>query len=249
MNTQPTFTVYPAIDILDGRVVRLAQGDYDRQTPFDVDPLVLAKQFANEGATWMHLVDLSAAKQGGYSLHRLVNEIKSNTHLNIQSGGGIREPREVAQLLHAGVDRIVIGSMAVRDPATVCKLFDDHDTSQLTIALDMRTNQHGQWTLPSHGWTEQQNADQTESVLAHYHAIENLHVLSTDISRDGMMRGLNLSLYETLKQQAPTWRIQASGGVRHQQDVLAAKQAGLAGVVMGKAMLEGKLSITQALAC
>src|SRR5688572_27686551 len=115
-----SFTVYPAIDVRGGRVVRLRQGDYAQETRYDDEPLVLAQRYAAQGAEWLHLVDLDAARMGGNTLSVLLSGIKSTTALRVQAGGGVRGETDIEGLLAAGADRVVVGSMAVHEPRRVC---------------------------------------------------------------------------------------------------------------------------------
>ncbi|MDC8748640.1 1-(5-phosphoribosyl)-5-[(5-phosphoribosylamino)methylideneamino]imidazole-4-carboxamide isomerase [Xanthomonas campestris] len=243
-----SFTVYPALDIRDGRVVRLLQGDYARETRYGDDVLPRAQAFADAGAQWMHLVDLDAAKAGGYTLAALLSQISRQTGLQVQTGGGVRSREDVARILDAGAARVVVGSLAVRDSATVIGWLQEFGTDRLTIALDTRQDADGAWQLPVHGWTE--TAEATLDQLATHYAQAGLqHLLCTDIARDGMLSGPNMGLYAHLRALAPQLQVQVSGGARNLADVAAAKAAGCAGIVLGKALLEGHLDLKDALAC
>lgn len=243
-----SFTVYPALDIRNGAVVRLVQGDYNQQTTYGQDVLARAQAFADAGASWMHLVDLDAAKAGGYTLADTLGQISQQTGLKIQTGGGVRGRDDVAAILAAGASRVVVGSVAVRDPDTVTGWLEEFGPERLTIALDTRQGGDGVWRLPVHGWTE--TADVTLDALATRYAQAGMkHLLCTDIARDGMLTGPNIELYKHLVALLPGVAVQASGGVRDINDVAAAKAAGCGGAVLGKALLEGRLQLTEALAC
>ncbi len=243
-----TFTAYPAIDIRDGRVVRLAQGDYDQETHYGDDPLAQIQAYADAGAQWLHLVDLDAARAGGYTLAPLLARIRATTTLQVQTGGGVRTHDDVARILDAGAARVVIGSLAVRDPGSVLAWIESFGPERITVALDTRLDRDGVWRLPVHGWTE--TADETLGALAQQYARGGLrHLLSTDIARDGMLSGPNLDLYAHLRTLVPELLVQASGGVRDLDDVIAAKAQGCAGIVLGRALLEGRLGVSEAVAC
>lgn len=243
-----SFTVYPALDIREGRVVRLLQGDYAQQTTYGDDPLPRAKAFAAAGASWMHLVDLDAARAGGYTLAPLLSAIASESGLKVQTGGGIRCRDDVARLLDAGAARVVVGSVSVRDPETVIGWLQAFGAERLTIALDARQADDGRWLLPVHGWTE--TADVTLDVLAQRYAQAGMrHLLCTDIARDGMLSGPNIDLYRHLSNLLPGVAVQASGGVRSGADVADAKAVGCGGAILGKALLEGRMTLQEALAC
>ena len=242
------FTVYPAIDVREGRVVRLRQGDYAEETRYGDDPLAFARRYADAGATWLHLVDLDAAKAGGYTLRPLLRDIAAATSLQVQTGGGVRTRDDVAALLDAGATRVVIGSLAVRDPASVLAWIGEFGSESITVALDTRRDTDGVWRLPVHGWTE--TASETLDDLLRRYAVGGLHhLLCTDIDRDGMLSGPNIELYRSVCAMHPGLQLQASGGVRDVADVIAAREAGCSGAVLGKALLEGRLSLPEALAC
>ncbi|KRG40279.1 1-(5-phosphoribosyl)-5-[(5-phosphoribosylamino)methylideneamino] imidazole-4-carboxamide isomerase [Stenotrophomonas pictorum JCM 9942] len=243
-----SFTVYPALDIRNGSVVRLLQGDYAQQTTYGDDPLPRAQAFAATGAQWMHLVDLDAAKAGGYTLAPLLARIAATTPLKVQTGGGVRGRDDVARILDAGASRVVIGSLAVRQPEAVEAWLGEFGPERLTIALDTRQGSDGVWRLPIHGWTE--TADVTLDQLASRYAAAGMrHLLCTDIARDGMLSGPNIELYAHLSALLPGVAVQASGGVRDAADIRAAKAAGCGGAVLGKALLEGRLHLEEALSC
>lgn len=243
-----SFIVYPALDIREGRVVRLLQGDYAQQTTYGDDPLPRAQAFAAAGASWMHLVDLDAARAGGYTLAPLLASIASQTGLKVQTGGGVRSRDDVARILDAGATRVVVGSVSVREPDTVIGWLREFGPERLTIALDARQAEDGRWLLPVHGWTE--TAEDTLDVLAQRYAEAGMqHLLCTDIARDGMLSGPNIALYQHLAALLPGVAVQASGGVRDADDVAQAKAVGCGGAILGKALLEGRMTLEGALAC
>ncbi len=242
-----SFTVYPALDIRGGRVVRLLQGDYARETTYGDDPLPRAQAFLDTGARWMHLVDLDAARAGGYTLAPLLRAI-ADTGLQVQTGGGIRAREDLDRLFDAGAARVVIGSLAVRESAKVIEWLHAFGPERITVALDTRQDAQGRWRLPVQGWTD--TAGEELDVLARRYADAGLrHLLCTDIARDGMLSGPNMDLYAQLREWVPQLQVQVSGGVRDLGDVAAARAAGCAGVVLGKALLEGRLDLREALAC
>jgi len=240
------FTVYPALDIRGGKVVRLAQGDYARETQYGDDPLPRAAAFAAAGARWMHLVDLDAARAGGYTLAPLLAAIGRGTGLQVQTGGGVRSRDDVARILDAGAARVVVGSLSVREPETVLAWLDEFGGERITVALDTRQDEAGTWQLPVHGWTEDAGVT-LDALLPRYVEAGLRHLLCTDIARDGMLSGPNLDLYAHLHALAPDVAVQASGGVRDAGDVAAARTAGCAGAVLGRALLEGRLALADAL--
>ena len=241
-----SLNIIPAIDLREGRVVRLKQGDYAQQTTYESDPRELAQRYAAAGATWLHLVDLDGARSGGLDNLAVIESI-ARDGMQIQAGGGVRNEDDLSRLFSAGVNRVVLGSVAIRDPELVANWLTRYGAEQLTIALDTR-EVDGQWALPSAGWTELES--RTLDELAPWYAEKGArHLLCTDIDRDGMLAGFNLDLYRHLAKTVPDLAVQASGGVRSLDDIRAALEAGAKGVILGRALLEARFTIEQALAC
>ncbi|GAB2619110.1 1-(5-phosphoribosyl)-5-[(5-phosphoribosylamino) methylideneamino]imidazole-4-carboxamide isomerase [Novilysobacter erysipheiresistens] len=229
-----------------GRVVRLRQGDYAQETRYDDAPLVLARRYAEAGAGWLHLVDLDAARAGGYTLAPLLAQLTRTTGLRVQTGGGVRDERDVATLLEAGATRVVIGSVAVREPALVAGWLRRFGPERITVALDARQDATGRWQLPTAGWTRDSDSA-LEPLLLHYVDAGLRHLLCTDIARDGMLAGPNLELYTQLQAIAPRVQLQASGGIRDVADIVATRDAGCAAAILGKALLDGRFALGEAL--
>lgn len=241
-----SFSVIPAIDLRAGRVVRLRQGDYARETTYQYDPIVLAGEYAAAGAQWLHVVDLDGARSGNLDNLQTIAAL-ARCGLRIQTGGGVRDEDDLQRLFDAGADRVVVGSVAVCDPERVMEWLQRYGPQRLTIALDTRYR-HGAWRLASAGWT--QDADTLLDELApQLAAAGGVHLLCTDIDRDGMMSGPNLDLYAHLLERVPQVSIQASGGVRDLADVRAVRDGGAAAIILGRALLERRFGIAQALAC
>lgn len=238
--------LYPAIDVRDGRVVRLQQGDYARETRYADDPFELASRYAARGAEWLHLVDLDAARDGGYAQSGLLARIKATTTLKVQTGGGIRDEAGVQALFAAGADRVVVGSLAIREPSRVMRWLQDFGVERITLALDASRTDDGSWQLPSHGWTRDSGIG-LFGLLDDYLRAGARHVLCTDIARDGMLAGPALDLYGELLARSPQLRLQASGGIRDIADIRAATALGCDGVVLGKALLEGRIELEAAI--
>jgi len=241
-------TIYPAIDVRGGRVVRLTQGDYAREIAYDADPFAMAMRYADAGARWLHLVDLDAARDGGYSLLGLLERIAQDGRLHVQTGGGVRDVQQVQALLGAGAERVVVGSLAVSQRQAVAGWLERFGSERITVALDVRRDQEGRWWPATLGWTEAGEATLDE--LVRFYARSGLvHLLCTDISRDGTLAGPNFELYALLRRSEPRLQLQASGGARELADVARARDAGCGGIVLGKALLEGRIRLQDALAC
>jgi len=240
-----SFLLYPAIDIREGRVVRLRQGDYDAETRYADDPLALAKRYAEAGAEWLHLVDLDAAKAGGWTLGPLVEAIRRETTLKVQTGGGVRDDADVQAIYGAGAARVVIGSLAIRQANRVLGWLERFGNDRVTIALDARADDAGVFRLPVHGWTEASGLALFD-LLKRYADAGLRHLLCTDIARDGMLGGLNLDLYREIATRFPEVAVQASGGVATLDDVIGARAAGAGGAILGKALLDGRFALAEA---
>ena len=242
------FTIYPAIDIREGRVVRLLQGDYAQETFYSDNPLEVAKNYRDAGAQWLHLVDLDAAKVGTYTLREMAGFMQKTFGLKIQSGGGIRSREDIDSLVNAGLNRVVVGTLAIREPGLVADCIKQYGADRITVALDTRQDDNGVWQLPVKGWTETSEKNLFE-MLDFYQACGLRHLLCTDIARDGMLSGLNNDLYGDIANRYPEISVQASGGVKTLQDIRDAKAAGAGGAILGRALLEGRFTVQEALEC
>lgn len=240
------FEVIPAIDLRGGQVVRLRQGDYAQETQYTAKPHELAARYAQAGARWLHVVDLDGARAGDLA-NLSVIEALAKAGMQLQAGGGVREEDDVLRLFNAGVSRVVVGSVAIREPERVAEWLDKHGAERFTIALDTR-RRDDKWTLPSAGWIEDE-ARTLDELAPWYAARGARNLLCTDIDRDGMLAGFNLELYRHLGQTVPQLAVQASGGVRSLDDIRAAREAGACGVILGRALLEGRFTLEDALAC
>jgi phosphoribosylformimino-5-aminoimidazole carboxamide ribotide isomerase len=222
----------------------LKQGDYAQQTRYDTDPRDLARRYADAGARWLHVVDLDGARTGNLDNLAVIEAIAA-CGISVQAGGGVRSEADVRRLLDAGVSRVVLGSVAIRDPELVADWLRRHGAERLVIALDTRRVEN-RWTLPSAGWTEIET--RTLDELAPWYAMHDArHLLCTDIERDGMLAGFNLDLYRHLANNVPQLAVQASGGVRSLDDIRTAREAGAQGVILGRALLEGCFTVQEAL--
>lgn len=236
----------PAIDLLDGRCVRLRHGDFTQTTFYDVAPADLARSYAADGAEWLHVVDLAASRDGSKADTGPLFELLAAAPQRVQTGGGVRSARDVEDRLAAGAARVVVGSVCAQEPDRFVQWLDDFGPDRLVAALDVRFESGGNPVPCIHGWTESASRDL-------YDLLDELggrglrHVLCTDISRDGDMRGPNGLLYQMLVARYPRLQIQASGGVSGLEDLLMARASGAAAVITGKALLEGQFTVEQAL--
>lgn len=238
--------LYPAIDLLDGRVVRLHKGAFDAVTDYGDDPRAVAEQFGEAGAVWIHVVDLSGARAGARRQGDIIRMV-CETGLRVQTGGGVRTSEDIEDLLAAGVERVIVGSLAVTEPDRVRSWLARYGGERLTLALDVR-QLGGRYRPALKGWTD--TTDTTlEDVIAAYDGSDLAHVLVTDIGRDGDLSGPNIGLYKRLVADHPEIAWQASGGVSSLDDLRAAKAAGAAGAITGKALYEGRFTVAEAMSC
>jgi phosphoribosylformimino-5-aminoimidazole carboxamide ribotide isomerase len=240
--------IIPALDLIDGQVVRLYQGDYDRQTTYSFDPVEQFSVYKQQGGSWLHLVDLSGAKDRSQRQLGVIRELIEKTQANIQVGGGIRTEQDVAELLEIGAKRVVIGSLAVKQPELVMRWMEKYGPEQIVLALDVNIDDQGVRHVAISGW--QENSGQTlESLVENFQKVGLKHVLCTDISRDGTLAGSNVDLYREVTANYPDVAWQSSGGIGGLEDIAALRGTGVAGVIVGRALLEGKFNVKEAIAC
>lgn len=242
--------IIPAIDLLDGRVVRLRQGDFQATTDYGDEAVKRLKDYAQAGAPRLHLVDLTGAKNPAARqlplIRRIVDALPSKVQL--QTGGGIRMRDDVKALLDAGVTAVVVGSQAVKAPDVVRQWFTEFGPERIVLALDVRVSDLGSAQVATAGWQETSGA-LIDDVVKRYLPCGLKHVLCTDIARDGMMTGPSVDLYARLAKAFPQVAWQASGGIASLADVRAAENAGAAGVIVGRALLENRFTVKEALSC
>ena len=242
--------IIPAIDLLDGRVVRLRQGDFQATTDYGDEAVKRLTDYAEAGAPRLHLVDLTGAKNPAARqlplIRRIVDALPAKVQL--QTGGGIRTRDDVKALLDAGVTAVVVGSQAVKAPDVVRQWFTEFGPERIVLALDVRVSDSGSARVATAGWQETSGA-LIDDVVKMYLPCGLKHVLCTDIARDGMMTGPSVDLYARLAKAFPQVAWQASGGIASLADVRAAENAGAAGVIVGRALLENRFTVKEALSC
>ncbi|QDF75101.1 MULTISPECIES: 1-(5-phosphoribosyl)-5-[(5-phosphoribosylamino)methylideneamino]imidazole-4-carboxamide isomerase [Shewanella] len=240
--------IIPAIDLIDGQVVRLYQGDYAQQTTFDHSPLAQLQSYQAQGATWLHIVDLTGAKDPDKRQTQLIGDLVNGLEANIQVGGGIRSEAQVKELLELGVKRVVIGSLAVKQPELVQGWLKTYGSDAICLALDVNINEAGEKIVAVSGW--QSGGGKTlESLVAAFAPYGLKHALVTDISRDGTLQGSNTELYQEIAQRYPDIAWQASGGIATLEDVAAVRDSGASGIIIGKALLINNFNVKEAIAC
>ena len=233
----------PAIDIRKGKCVRLFQGDFTKETLYEIEPIDLAAPYAPAGAQWLHVVDLDGAKIGRPVNLQLITDIAQEIGLLVQVGGGIRTLAHLRKTLESA-DRVVIGSSAVMQPNKVMNWFNMFNADRLALALDVRIDASGMPLLTTHGWTQHTQVSLWH-LLEQYKDVGLKHVLCTDVDRDGTMAGPNIKLYESCRKRWPNIEHQASGGIRNKSDLAALAKLKVSAAISGKALLERKILIEE----
>ncbi|WP_064791520.1 1-(5-phosphoribosyl)-5-[(5-phosphoribosylamino)methylideneamino]imidazole-4-carboxamide isomerase [Shewanella woodyi] len=240
--------IIPAIDLIEGQVVRLYQGDYKQKTTFDLSPLSQLKSYQDQGASWLHIVDLTGAKDPDKRQTNLIADLVDGLDANIQVGGGIRSEAQVIELLDIGVKRVVIGSLAVKETALVQSWFEKYGAEAICLALDVNIDEQGEKIVAVSGW--QSGGGKTlESLVEAFKPYGLKHALVTDISRDGTLQGANTQLYREIASSYPQIEWQASGGIASLDDVAAVRDSGANGIIIGKALLIENFNVEQAITC
>jgi phosphoribosylformimino-5-aminoimidazole carboxamide ribotide isomerase len=241
-----SLTIIPAIDLLDGRCVRLLHGDFNKCKVYDLDAGRLAADYAAQGAEWLHVVDLAASRDGPRADTRPLLKLLEGTRQWVQTGGGVRAEADVQVRLDHGARRVVVGSICVTRPDRFSAWLETFGPERLVAALDVRLDEDGTPRPRTHGWTR--GAGQTLWDLLDFYSDRGLrHVLCTDIGRDGALTGPNLDLYSEIAARYPGLEVQASGGVSGLRDLRQLVGTGVAAAITGKALLEGCFTVTEAL--
>lgn len=232
--------VYPAIDIRGGKAVRLVEGDFQRETAFDADPVDAAKRWEALGAEWMHIVDLDAARDGVRINRDVIERIRGAVATKLQLGGGLRSLDDLGSAISLGIDRMVIGSAAIRDPEMVEDAIRRHGEA-IAVGLDARDGK-----LAADGWQDQTEVDAL-TVAQRFSTAGLSHVVFTDIRRDGRLEGPNLDALESMIAGVSAGVI-ASGGIGTLDDIRHVRARGAAGVIIGAALYHQRVSLTDAIA-
>ena len=231
--------IIPAIDIINGHCVRLSQGDYQRITDYSESPAAMAENFEALGFKRLHVVDLDGARSGKVINIKALKEITSRTNLIVDIGGGIKSEEDLKNVFEAGASAVSIGSIAVSDPDIVSLWADSFGAEKFIISADVRDN-----IVRTNGWTK--NSGITLNQLISRYRNKNIRrVLCTDISRDGMLCGSNIELYQTIMEQFPDCKLIASGGISSLDDIKKLDEAKIPAVVIGKAIYEQQINLEE----
>jgi phosphoribosylformimino-5-aminoimidazole carboxamide ribotide isomerase len=231
--------IIPAIDIIDGKCVRLTQGDYGKMKIYREDPLDVALEFQDADIEYLHLVDLDGAKKGKVVNWRIIEDIIFKTALTIDFGGGVKDGSEVEQLLDLGVNQINIGSLSIKQPQTFIDWLHKYGSENFILSADVKDE-----NVMINGWLESTNfrlMDLIDKFIAH--GLE--YITCTDIGSDGMLKGPNIGLYKKLKARFPNLKINASGGISSIDDLKELEYLHLHGAIIGKAIYEGRFNLAE----
>lgn len=233
--------LYPAIDIYNGKCVRLSQGKFDQATVYFENPVDAARKWADSGAQWLHVVDLNGASEGKPVNLKQIEEIMTSVDLPVQIGGGIRNQDTAEIFLTMGAGRIVLGSVAIEDPDLV-QILCVKDPDRVAIGLDAQDGK-----VAMHGWKDVSEKDVVQ-VAQEFEGMGIQHIIYTDISRDGMMTGPNFEAMEKMISSVGVPVI-ASGGISSLEDLKKLKELGAQGAILGRSLYENRIDLTEALKC
>ena len=227
----------PAIDIIDGKCVRLSQGDYDTKKVYNENPLEVAKEFEANGVRRLHVVDLDGAKSSHVVNYKVLDAIAGHTSLIIDFGGGIKSDEDLVIAFENGAQMVTLGSVAVKQPELFKRWLAQYGAEKIILGADVKDNR-----ISVNGWLEE-GPQELMPFLTDYTQEGVNKVLCTDISRDGMLQGPSIELYKQVMQQFPSMHLIASGGVSCLDDILRLEDAGIPAVVFGKALYEGRITM------
>lgn len=236
-NSKQHSFIIPAIDIIDGKAVRLTHGDFSNKKIYNTNPLEVAKAFEGAGLKRLHLVDLDGAKAGKIRNLQVLDKIAGNTSLQIDFGGGIKTKEDIVAVSNAGAQWITLGSIAVKQPELLEEWVSEMGAGKFFIGADVYDKQ-----IKISGWLEDGGMD-VNSFLHRMTALGCNNFFCTDIKMDGALQGTSIALYKGIRAAFPSIRLTASGGVGNMDDVIAAREAGCDAVIIGKAIYEGLLSL------
>ena len=227
----------PAIDLIEGKCVRLTQGDYDTQKIYNEDPLEVAKQFADNGIRRLHLVDLDGARMGHIVNYRVLERLATRTSLIIDFGGGLKEEGDLEIAFESGAQKVTGGSVAVKDPDRFTAWIQKFGSERILLGADAKEKK-----IAINGWKETTDLELIPFIQSYYHK-GITQVICTDIACDGMLQGPSIALYEEILDALPNLTLIASGGVSSVADIERLQAAGIPAVIFGKAIYEGRIKL------
>ncbi len=235
--------IIPAIDIINGKCVRLSKGDYSTQKIYNENPLEVAKSFEASGIEYLHLVDLDGAKSSQIVNHKILEQIASKTNLNVDFGGGLKTDKDVKIAFECGAKQVTGGSIAVKNPDIFQQWITTYGPEKIILGADIHSGEDGDKIAVS-GWQEETDWELVPFVKF-YQTFGISYVICTDISKDGMLQGPAIELYKKLLTEVPGIKLIASGGITTLDDLIALKETGCEGAILGKAIYENKITLKQ----
>ena len=229
--------IIPAIDIIDGKCVRLTQGDYDQKKIYNEHPLEVAKEFEGHGIEYLHLVDLDGAKAGHVVNFSVIESICSNTGLKVDFGGGIQSDDDIESVFNCGVKQITGGSIAIRNQKMFINWIEKYGSDKIILGADVKGTK-----IAIAGWQEETTTELVD-FLSHYIEKGIQYVICTDVAKDGLLAGTSIDLYEDLMKRYPMLKLIASGGVTSIDELDELKKINVDGAIIGKAIYEGRIKI------
>jgi phosphoribosylformimino-5-aminoimidazole carboxamide ribotide isomerase len=229
--------IIPAIDLIDGKCVRLTQGDYDQKTVYHEDPLAVAREFEQAGIRRLHVVDLDGARGGGIVNHRVLERIAGSTDLHIDWGGGMKSDEDLRIAFESGAAQVTGGTIAVKQPEVFLGWLQRYGAERIILGTDVRGDK-----IAVSGWGEASDRELFE-FLADYVARGVRYTICTDVSKDGLLQGTARELYARIRREQPEVKLIASGGVTTTDDLDALAELDCYGVIVGKAIYEGRISL------
>ncbi|KFF25713.1 1-(5-phosphoribosyl)-5-[(5-phosphoribosylamino)methylideneamino]imidazole-4-carboxamide isomerase [Chryseobacterium vrystaatense] len=230
--------IIPAIDIIDGKCVRLSKGDYATKKIYSEDPVETAKEFESYGIQFLHLVDLDGARSRHIVNHKVLESIARETSLHIDFGGGLKTGGDIETAFNSGAKQITLGSIAVQDPEFCIEMLEKYGSEKIILGADCDNRK-----IKTSGWLEESSLD-IISFLLQYQEKGVIQTICTDISKDGMLQGPSTDLYKEILEKT-TVKLTASGGISCMEDVFRMKEIGCSGTIIGKAVYEGKIRLKQ----
>ena len=230
--------IIPAIDIIDGKCVRLSKGDYNTKKIYNENPVEVAKEFESFGVQFLHLVDLDGAKSKHIVNAKVLEKISNETSLKIDFGGGLKTEKDIEIAFNSGAKQITIGSIAVQDPEFCYKIIEKYGSEKIILGADCENRK-----IKTSGWLEESTRDIIDFILE-YQDNNIKNVICTDISKDGMLEGASTELYQEILEKTKI-QLVASGGISSIEDVYTMKEIGCSGTIIGKAIYENKISLNQ----
>ena len=229
--------IIPAIDIIEGKCVRLSQGDYSKKTVYSSSPFEMAQRFEDHGINFLHLVDLDGAKSSKILNYKILEQIALKTALNVDFGGGLKSVEDVRIVFESGASQVTLGSIAVSDPDTFIELFQNYGSEKIILGADFLNNK-----IKTNGWLNDSGNDLMD--FLDYHVSKGVkYIIPTDISKDGMLKGPSLDSYKNILKSFKDVCLIASGGISDIKDLEDLKEIGCEGAILGKAIYENKIEL------